>query len=168
MVWLGDDGQPGERLAARRDSLATATKGIRRRGFREYLLCRRRSCWRADPGGGAEKMTPEEIMKAVLFFLTVAGAGWGIWWKIDSRVKEGEKSTEGRIRVAEERASKVAEDLAGFKLRAAETYATKAGMEAQTAQIMRAIEGVGSRIDAISERLDRVFESRTSGRRTST
>ncbi|MDX0597170.1 hypothetical protein GOD17_18365 [Sinorhizobium medicae] len=110
-------------------------------------------------------MTPEEIMKAVLFFLTLAGAGWGIWWKIDGRVKEGEKSTEGRIRVAEERASKVAEDLAGFKLRAAETYATKAGMEAQTAQIMRAIEGVGSRIDAISERLDRVFEQRT-GRST--
>jgi len=107
-------------------------------------------------------MTPEEIMKAVLFFLTVAGAGWGIWWKIDSRVKEGEKATEGRVTAAEERASKVAEDLASFKLRAAETYATKAGMEAQTAQIMRAIEGVGSRIDAISERLDRVFEQRSS------
>lgn len=105
-------------------------------------------------------------MKAVLFFLTVAGAGWGIWWKIDSRVKEGVKATEGRIRAAEERASKVAEELSGFKLRAAETYATKAGMEAQTAQIMRAIEGVGSRIDAISERLDRVFEQRSTRTRT--
>lgn len=57
----------------------------------------------------------------------IGSAGWGTWWKIDSRVKEGEKSTEGRIRAAEERASKVAEELSGFKLRAAETYATKPG-----------------------------------------
>lgn len=111
-------------------------------------------------------MTPEEIMKAVLFFLTVAGAGWGIWWKIDSRVKEGEKSTEGRVKAAEEKAERVAVDLAAHRLHTSETYATKQGMQEQTAQLLRAIEGVGNRIDGLHERLDRAFE-RTAGRSAS-
>ena len=51
-------------------------------------------------------MTPEEFMKAVMFFLAVAGA----------------------------RAE-------------------------QTAQLLRAIEGVGNRIDGLHERLDRLYEN---------
>lgn len=90
-------------------------------------------------------------MKAVLFFLTVAGAGWGIWWRIEAKTK-----------AAEDKAGKLAEDLAEFKLRVAETYATKAGMHEQTSQLLRAIEGVGNRIDGLHERLDRAFERTTS------
>lgn len=99
-------------------------------------------------------MTPEDIMKVVVFFLTIAGSGWAIWWKIDAKAKS-----------AEDRAGKVAEDLAEFKLRVSETYATKQGMQEQTAQLLRAIEGVGNRIDGLHERLDRAFE-RTTGRTT--
>jgi hypothetical protein len=54
---------------------------------------------------------------------------------------------------------KVRDDLAGHKLHVAERYVTKAGMQEQTSQIMRAIEGVGSRIDGVHERLDRAFEA---------
>lgn len=93
-------------------------------------------------------------MKVVLFFLTVAGSGWAIWWRI-----------EGKAKAAEDKASKVAEDLAEFKLRVSETYATKQGMQEQTTQLLRAIEGVGNRIDSVHERLDRAFE-RTTGRTT--
>ncbi len=110
-------------------------------------------------------MTPEEIMKAVMFFLTVAGFGWGIWWKIDGRVEKVEKAASDRIKAVEERAGKVAEEIAAHRLHTSEVYATKAGMQEQTAQIMRAIEGVGNRIDGVHERLDRVFEQRTAGRR---
>ncbi|MGR9420680.1 hypothetical protein [Rhizobium leguminosarum] len=104
-------------------------------------------------------MTPEEIMKVVLFFLTVAGVGWGIWWKIDGRVKEGEKASETRIKVAEDKVDRAAADLAAHKLHAAETFATKAGMQEQTAQLLRAIEGVGNRIDGLNDRLDRLYEN---------
>ncbi|MBY3564141.1 hypothetical protein HFN67_07840 [Rhizobium laguerreae] len=110
-------------------------------------------------------MTPEEIMKVILLFLTVSGAGWGIWWKIDGRVKEGEKASETRIKSAEDKADKATADLAAHKLHSAETFATKAGMQEQTAQLLRAIEGVGNRIDGLHERLDRAFE-RTTGRTT--
>ncbi|MBY3386421.1 hypothetical protein HFN90_11850 [Rhizobium laguerreae] len=110
-------------------------------------------------------MTPEEIMKVILLFLTVSGAGWAIWWKIDGRVKEGEKANETRIKSAEDKADAAQKDLAAHKLHAAETFATKAGMQEQTAQLLRAIEGVGNRIDGLHERLDRAFE-RTTGRTT--
>ncbi|MBZ9790535.1 hypothetical protein K9B32_10430 [Rhizobium sp. 3T7] len=59
-------------------------------------------------------MSGEEIMKVALFFLTVAGAGWTIWWRI-----------EGKAKAAEDKAEKVAADLAAHKLHAAETFATK-------------------------------------------
>ncbi|WP_246646914.1 hypothetical protein [Rhizobium laguerreae] len=104
-------------------------------------------------------------MKVILLFLTVSGAGWAIWWKIDGRVKEGERANETRIKAAEDKADKAAADLSAHKLHSAETFATKAGMQEQTAQLLRAIEGVGNRIDGLHERLDRAFE-RTTGRTT--
>jgi len=92
-------------------------------------------------------MSGPEIMAVVGFFVAVSGALWGVWWRV-----------EGRISAAKDRADKVAEDLAAHRLHIAETYVTKAGLQEQTTQIMRAIEGVGSRIDGMNERLDRAFE----------
>lgn len=94
-------------------------------------------------------MTGAEIMYAVGFFVGVFGAVFGVWKFFDSKI--------GAVR----------DELAAHKLHVAESYVTKAGMQEQTAQIMRAIEGVGNRIDAFGERLDRVFEQRT-GRSTRT
>ena len=104
-------------------------------------------------------------MTAVGFFVMLSGSGWAIWWKIDGRVKDSEKATGSRIAAAEAKADKAVTDLAAHKLHAAETFATKAGMQEQTAQLLRAIEGVGNRIDGLHERLDRAFE-RTTGRTT--
>ncbi|WP_438748426.1 hypothetical protein [Pararhizobium sp. O133] len=99
-------------------------------------------------------MTGAEIMAVVGFFLTLSGAGWAVWWRV-----------EGKITQASAKGEKAIEDLAAHKLHAAETFATKAGMQEQTAQLLRAIEGVGGRIDGVHERLDRMFE-RPSARRT--
>ncbi len=101
-------------------------------------------------------MTGPEIMAVVGFIVMLFGAVSGVWWRI-----------EGKVRSAEDKATKVAEDLAAHRLHTSEVYATKAGMQEQTAQIMRAIEGVGNRIDGVHERLDRVFEQRSAGRRVS-
>lgn len=94
-------------------------------------------------------MTGAEIMYAVGFFVGVFGAIFGVWKYVDGKI--------GAVR----------DELAAHRLHVAESYVTKAGMQEQTAQIMRAIEGVGNRIDAFGERLDRVFESRSTSRRTS-
>lgn len=89
----------------------------------------------------------------VSFILMVIGAISAVWWRV-----------EGKVKVAEDKAGKVADDLAAHKLHAAETFATKAGMQEQTTQIMRAIEGVGNRIDGVHERLDRMYENQAKPR----
>jgi hypothetical protein len=93
-------------------------------------------------------MTPEEIMKVVLFFLTVAGSGWAIWWKIDNKVADNRKETE-----------KVAEALAAHKLHSAETYITKQGLRETTDQIMGAIGGVKAAVENMTLRVDRIVEN---------
>ncbi|UGX87141.1 hypothetical protein [Phyllobacterium meliloti] len=53
---------------------------------------------------------------------------------------------------------KVRDDLAAHKLHTAETFVTKAGMQEQTNQIMRSIEGIGDKIDKVNDRIDRWVE----------
>lgn len=103
-------------------------------------------------------MTGAEIMAVVGFMVMLAGAGWRVWARVEAKVKVAEDRAD---RIGE-RSDKVAADLAAFRVHSAETFATKAGLQEQTAQLLRAIEGVGNRIDGVHERLDRVFEQRTS------
>lgn len=78
----------------------------------------------------------------VYLLLALVGAAGTAYWKWGGQI------------------GKVRDDLAAHKLHVAETYTTKAGMAEQTAQIMRAIEGIGNRIDGLTERLDRSFETK--------
>ncbi len=106
-------------------------------------------------------MTGTEIMAVVGFMVMLAGAGWRVWARVEAKVKVAEDKAEK----IQERSDKVAADLAAFRVHSAETFATKAGLQEQTAQLLRAIEGIGNRIDGVHERLDRAFEQRTTGRR---
>ena len=87
-------------------------------------------------------------MKVVMFFLTVAGTGWGVWWKIDAKVEKVKTET-----------SDLREDLAKHKLHTAEKYITKEGLSDTTDQIMGAISGVKTAIDNMTLRVDRVVEN---------
>lgn len=78
----------------------------------------------------------------IYFLIAILGAAGGIYWRWGGAI------------------GKVRDDLAAHKLHVAETYTTKAGMLEQTAQIMKAIEGIGHRLDGLSERLDRSFETK--------
>lgn len=89
-------------------------------------------------------------MAAVGFGVMVFGAISAGFWRMWGLIKE-----------AGEKGEKAQRDLAAHKLHVSETYSTKAGMQEQTAAIMRAIEGVAGRIDGLHERLDRAFEQRS-------
>lgn len=91
-------------------------------------------------------MTTDDLLKLLGFLIAFAGAVGGIYWRFSSAIAD------------------VRAELAAHKLHAAEVFATKAGMQEQTAQLLRAIEGIGNRIDSISERIDRAFESRPARR----
>ncbi|MEO4000299.1 hypothetical protein [Mesorhizobium sp. CAU 1732] len=100
-------------------------------------------------------------MAVVGFFLMVSGVLWGIWWKIDGqvkdRVREVRDDCDKKADAAVNLAALARSDLADFKLDASKTYATKAGMQEQTAQLLRAIESIGGRIDHIGERIDNII-----------
>ena len=100
-------------------------------------------------------MTGPEIMAAVGFIIMLFGAIFGVWKYLD-----------GKLTSARQETDTVSRDLAAHKLHTAETYVTKAGMQEQTGQIMRAIEGVGNRIDGLNERLDRLYEGAPARRST--
>lgn len=87
-------------------------------------------------------------IELVYLLLALAGAGGGAYWKWGGQI------------------GKVRDDLAAHKLHVAETYVTKAGMSEQTAQIMKAIDGVGMKIDRTNERLDGLMQSRAPARRS--
>ncbi len=97
-------------------------------------------------------MSGAEIMGAVAFGLLVFGAISGAFWRMWGLIKE-----------AGGKGEKAQTDLAAYKTHVAETYTTKTGMQEQTAQLMKAIEGVGSRLDSrldgVNERLDRLYEA---------
>lgn len=98
-------------------------------------------------------MTGAEIMAVVGFGILVAGVVSGAFWRMWGLIKEAGGKGETAQR-----------ELLDHKLHVAETYVTKAGMSEQTAQIMKAIDGVGSKIDRTNERLDGFLQPRPRSR----
>ena len=94
-------------------------------------------------------MTGAELMTVVGFIVMLIGAIASVWWRVESKIVKN------------------SDDLAAHKLHCSEVFATKQGMQEQTSQLLRAIEGVGNRIDSMNERLDRAFEQRPASRRAS-
>lgn len=107
-----------------------------------------------------------QLAGGVLFFLTVSGALWAIWWKIDAQVKAGKVDAMVRADAAHALAALARQEISDLRLHAAETFATKSGMQQQTEQMLRAIEGVASRIDGLNERLDNILLQRPTTRRS--
>lgn len=106
-----------------------------------------------------------QLAGGIGFFILVSGTLWGIWWRIEGRVDKAKTEASGMAAAANALATLTRQELADHKLHTAETYVTKAGMQEQTSQILRSIEGVGNRIDGLNERLDRLYEARPSTRR---
>ncbi|MEB2845945.1 hypothetical protein [Endobacterium cereale] len=103
-------------------------------------------------------MTGSEIMAVVGFFVMVSGALWGIWWRIEGKVKEAKDAAVGTATAAQALANLSRDELAAHRLHVAETYITKAGMRETTEQLMEAISGVKSAVDGMTLRIDRVVE----------
>jgi Tfp pilus assembly protein PilF len=78
-----------------------------------------------------------------------------IWWKV-----------EGKISAASDKAEAAQRDLAAHKLHVATHYVSKEGHREATQQIMEAISGVKSAVDAMTLRIDRVVEGQPKARTT--
>lgn len=91
----------------------------------------------------------------VIFFMTLIGVVFGVWWRIEGKVKE-----------ASAKGEKALDDLAAHRLHVAETYITKQGMRETTEQIMEAIHGVKTAVDHMTIRVDRIVENQAKPRVT--
>ena len=93
-------------------------------------------------------MSAEQIASAIAFFLLVSGAMWGIWWRIEGKVKESYN-----------RADAALDKLNEHKLHVAETYVSKQGLREAVEPIMDAIQGVKGAVDHLGERIDGIYHS---------
>lgn len=109
-------------------------------------------------------MSGAEIMTVVGFIIMLMGFLFGLWKYIDGKLTALRNECSTKIDAAAALAALARSELAAQKLHVAETYVTKAGLSEQTSQIMKAIEGIASRIDGVAERLDRAFEVRSTRR----
>jgi hypothetical protein len=110
-------------------------------------------------GKGDYRMTGAEIMAVVGFIVMLMGFLFGLWKYVESQIAKAETRNAAL-------ASLTRQELSDYKLRAAETFATKAGMQEQTSQIMRAIESVAHRIDGLTERIDNLMQPKSMRSRT--
>ena len=99
-----------------------------------------------------------QLVGGIGFFILISGTLWGIWWRIEGKVDRAKTEASAVASAANALAALSRQELADHRLHCSEVFATKQGMQEQTAQILRSIEGVGSRIDSMNERLDRAFE----------
>ncbi|GAC1040841.1 hypothetical protein [Rhizobium sp. No.120] len=111
-------------------------------------------------------MTSEDIIKWVMFFLAVSGAGWGVWWKIDGKVEKVKTEATEKIDKLNADLQESKEELADHKLHTAETYITKQGLRETTEQIMGAINGVKTAVENMTLRVDRIVENQNKPTRT--
>lgn len=87
--------------------------------------------------------------KQLASLLIMGGTVVGVWYRLQSQISANRAHHE--------------KQLAAYQLHVAESYTTKADMSEQTAQIMKAIDNVGIKIDRTNERLDKAFQA-TNGR----
>lgn len=104
------------------------------------------------------------IVGAIGFFILVSGSLWGIWWRIEGKVEAARKDALAAASAAQAAGLLAQVQLAEYKTHAAENFATKAGMQEQTQSLLRAIEGLGTRIDSIAERIDNIILQRPTRR----
>ncbi|MGY6251808.1 hypothetical protein ACXIUS_30585 [Bosea thiooxidans] len=109
-------------------------------------------------------MSGPELMAVVGFAVTVLGALWGVWWKIDGAIQRAKQDAMQVAVLASTKVDVLADSLAAHKLHVAEVYVSKAGLREQTEQIMAAIKGISDTLAHVTERLDRVIEGRAPGR----
>ena len=106
-----------------------------------------------------------EIISA---FLVVGGVVAGSFWRIWGLIGDAKREAMLRADAAIALASVAREELAAHKLHTAETFVTKAGMQEQTTQIMKAIESVGGKLDHLNGRIDGLMQPKAAATRART
>lgn len=109
-------------------------------------------------------MDIDQLLRAGGLLLTIIGIFIGGFWRMYGLIGEARKDAALRAEAAVALAATAREELSAHKLHTAETYVTKAGMQEQTAQIMKAIDGVSGKLDHLSDRIDGLMQPKLAPR----
>jgi septal ring factor EnvC (AmiA/AmiB activator) len=118
--------------------------------------------------------TYEMLTYLILGIIGAQTLSFAAFWKIWSLIDKVKTDTQKETEKLDKELSDLKSAHADFRTHVAEVYVTKAGMQEQTGQMLRAIEGLGNRIDgqmaAVTARLDLLYQNRpaSSGRSRST
>ncbi|WP_267550412.1 hypothetical protein [Rhizobium rhizogenes] len=110
--------------------------------------------------------TYEVLTYLILGIIGAQTLSFAAFWKIWSLIDKVKTDAMDEAEKLDQELSDMKAAHADFRTHIAETYVTKAGMQEQTGQLLRAIESVGKRIDGLNDRLDRLYDSPAPGRRT--
>lgn len=112
-------------------------------------------------------MTVEQFAWGLGLFISVSGALWAIWWRIDGKMSEAKSEVNLRAEAAGALATTVRAELSDYKLHVAETFVTKQGQREQTETMLVAINGIRTDIKGLNDRIDRLFENHPKRTRSS-
>lgn len=119
---------------------------------------------------GDALMDQQITFQMVAFFVTVAGALAGVWWRIEARIDKANTALTEALRevkgachseaaTAHAAASLVGEQLAEFRLHCSETYVRKDGLREMRDELVGRIGDVKLSVDHLNDRMDRVIEA---------
>lgn len=112
-------------------------------------------------------ITLQHVVTVGTFLTVVGGFAFGLWKYFEGKIERTRSDAALATKAVEIKADATASELAAYRTHVAETYTTKAGMAEQTAQIMKAIDGVSGKLDHLNGRIDGLMKPATTRTRGS-
>lgn len=104
-------------------------------------------------------LTLGDLIAIVIAFLTVSGAGWAIWIRITTQIKEVKESAYLKSDAANLRAETALRELAEHKTHVAENYISKAGFRETMDSLSETLKTINANLIHLNERIDRVIDN---------
>ncbi|MER8481162.1 hypothetical protein [Mesorhizobium sp. M1322] len=104
-------------------------------------------------------MTWEQLAGAIGFFITVSGALWVIWWRIEGKVEAVRAEAQRAADAAAALAIQAKDETAAHRLYVAQTYITKEGLRDVRDEIMSAMHDIKGAIETVGGRIDGMYQT---------
>lgn len=104
-------------------------------------------------------LTLGDLVWIVMAFVTVSGAGWGIWWRITGQIKEAKEAAYLKSDAANMRAETAIRELAEHKTHVAEHYISKQGFRETMENLSATLAMINTNLTHLNERIDRVIDN---------
>jgi hypothetical protein len=99
-------------------------------------------------------ITLEHVVTVGGFLIALIGMGFGFWKYFEGKIERTRSDANLAVGAVKMKVDENAKELATYQRHVAESYVTKAGMQEQTMQILKAIDGMSGKLDHLNGRID--------------